>query len=205
MALLIEHSGQRPRVHPEAYVAPNAVLCGDVVVGEGTAVLFGAVLTAEGGRVETGKHCIVMENAVLRGTQRHPLKLGDNVLVGPHSHLAGCTVGDNVFLATGSTVFNGAVIGERAEVRIHGVVHVNTRLLPDALVPIGWIAVGDPAQILPPNEHDKIWAVQKELEFPRTVFGLPRPEKGESIMPKMAERYARALARHKDDRDVPPE
>lgn len=204
MALLVEHGGKRPRVHPTAYLAPNAVLCGDVTVGEGAAVLFGAVLTSEGGPVELGARCIVMENAVLRGTQRHPLRLGNNVLVGPHAHLTGCTVADNVFLATGAVVFNGATIGERAEVRIHGVVHVNTRLAADAVVPIGWIAVGDPAEILPPSEHDRIWETQQELQFSRTVFGLPRADAGQSIMPEMTGRYARALGRHKDDKVVPP-
>lgn len=204
MALLIEHGGKRPRVHATSYVAPNAVLCGDVRVGEGAAVLFGAVLTSEGGPVEIGARCIVMENAVLRGTQRHPLHLGNNVLVGPHAHLTGCTVADNVFLATGAVVFNGATIGERAEVRIHGVVHVNTRLAAAAVVPIGWIAVGDPAEILPPSEHDKIWETQQELQFSRTVFGLPLANAGESIMPEMTGRYARALGRHKDDKVVPP-
>jgi carbonic anhydrase/acetyltransferase-like protein (isoleucine patch superfamily) len=159
--MLLEHQGKRPRVHETAYVAPTATICGDVTIGENSRVLFGAVIVAEGGPVEIGAECIVMENAVIRGTRRHPIRIGHHVLVGPRAYLTGCTVEDNVFLATGATIFNGARIGTRAEVRINGVVHLKTNLPPDAIVPIDWVAVGDPAQILPPHEHENIWAIQK--------------------------------------------
>ncbi len=198
--MLIEHRGQRPQVDDSAYVAPNAVLCGDVRLDAGSRVLFGAVLTAEGGPVTIGESCIVMENAVIRGSKRHPVSLGRNVLVGPRAYLSGCTVEDDVFLATGATVFNGAVIGARAEVRINGVVHLKTRVPADATVPINWVAVGDPAKILPPDRHEEIWDVQEPLDFPREVFGLDRPAPGETIMPELTRRYAEALSAHRDDR-----
>jgi carbonic anhydrase/acetyltransferase-like protein (isoleucine patch superfamily) len=163
-------------------------------------VLFGAVLAAEGGPVIVGSHCIVMENAVIRGTRQHPTRLGDHVLVGPRAYLTGCTVEDCAFLATGATIFNGARIGARAEVRINGLVHLKTVLPADATVPIGWIAVGDPAEILPPKDHERIWAIQEPLDFPREIFGLERPPAGETIMPELTRRYARALGRHQQDR-----
>jgi carbonic anhydrase/acetyltransferase-like protein (isoleucine patch superfamily) len=93
--LLIEHLGERPTVDPSAYVAPSAVLSGAVRVGARSRILFGAVLTAEGGPLEIGEQCIVMENAVLRATRQHPLRLGDNVLVGPRAYLTGCHVADS--------------------------------------------------------------------------------------------------------------
>lgn len=196
----IEHQGKSPRVHESVYVAPNATICGDVTIGANSRILFGAVLVAEGGPVVIGSHCIIMENAVIRGTPRHPTHLGDHVLVGPRAYLSGCTVKDSAFMATGAAVFNGAVIGTRAEVRINGTVHLKTNLPPDATVPIGWIAVGDPAKILPPDEHDRIWAVQEPLDFPGTVFGLERADAGDNIMPELTRRYARYLGRHCSDR-----
>ncbi len=106
--MLIEHEGRRPDVHPSAYIAPTAVLSGDVRVGPGCQVLFGAVLTDDGGPVELGESTIVMENAVLRGTRRDPVRIGAHVLVGPGSYLVGARAEDDCFLATGVTVFNGA-------------------------------------------------------------------------------------------------
>jgi carbonic anhydrase/acetyltransferase-like protein (isoleucine patch superfamily) len=197
--MLIEHQGKRPRVHESAYIAPTAVLCGDVAIGENSRVLFGAVLAAEGGPIIIGANCIIMENAVIRGTPRHPTHIGDHVLVGPRAYLTGCKVEEDAFLATGATIFNAARIGTRAEVRINGVVHLKTILPPDTVVPIGWIAVGDPAEILPPEEHDRIWAIQEPLDFPGTVFGLERAPAGETIMPELTRRYAKALARHRQD------
>jgi carbonic anhydrase/acetyltransferase-like protein (isoleucine patch superfamily) len=198
--MLLEHRGKRPNIHASAYVAPTAVICGDVTIGENSRVLFGAALAAEGGPVVVGAHCIIMENAIIRGVRQHPTHIGNHVLVGPRAYLTGCTVEDNAFLATGTTVFNGARIGTRAEVRINGVVHLKTNVPPDAVVPIGWVAVGDPAEILPPSDHDRIWAIQEPLNFPRTVFGLERAPAGETIMPELTRRYARALEKHREDK-----
>lgn len=63
--MLIEHLAKSPIVDPTAYVAPNAVICGDVTVGPGARVMFGAQVVAEGGSIRIGRECIIMENAVL--------------------------------------------------------------------------------------------------------------------------------------------
>lgn len=201
--MLIEHRGKGPNIHETAYVAPTATVCGDVTVGENARILFGAVLAAEGGPVEVGAGCIVMENVVVRGTPSHPARLGRHVLVGPRAYLTGCAVEDNAFLATGATVFNGARVGAGSEVRINGVVHLRTALPEDSLVPIGWVAIGDPAEILPPQDHERIWAAQEPLDFPGTVFGVERGP-AERMMPEMLGRYAGALAAHRADRVLRP-
>jgi carbonic anhydrase/acetyltransferase-like protein (isoleucine patch superfamily) len=197
--MLIEHEGSRPEVHESAYVAPTAVLCGDVTIGPDSRVLFGAVLTAEGGPIEVGERCIVMENAVVRGRESHPVVLGDHVLAGPHAHVNGAHVEHDVFLATGASVFPGARVGHGSEVRIGAVVHVNSRLNPGSTVPIGWIAVGDPADLFPPDAHEELWRVQRAMDFPRTVFGL---ERAEATMERVSARYAKRFGRHRGDRVI---
>lgn len=197
--MLLEHRGKRPQIARSAYVAPNAVVCGDVAIGDHSRILFGAVLTAENGSVDVGSHCIVMEHAVIRGRDGHPTRLGDHVLVGPHAHVNGASVEDDVFLATGVAVFPGARIGRGAEVRINAVVHVNSALEAQVTVPIGWVAVGDPAVLFPPQRHDELWSVQRDLDFPGTVFGIAREE---ATMAKVTERYAELFGEHRDDRLV---
>jgi carbonic anhydrase/acetyltransferase-like protein (isoleucine patch superfamily) len=192
--MIVEHRGRVPEVDPSAYVAPNAVLCGDVRVGPDARVLFGAVVTAEDGRVEIGARCVVMENALIRARAAHPVRLGDDVLVGPHAHVNGCLIGAGSFIATGASLFPGAVLGRDVEVRINAVVHVNTTLADGAMVPIGWVAAGD--RILPPDKHDEIWAVQEGLDFPGTVYGLPRSASARERM----ERQAAWFGAHRDDR-----
>jgi carbonic anhydrase/acetyltransferase-like protein (isoleucine patch superfamily) len=195
----LEHNNQRPRLAEDAWVAPTAVLCGDVRVGRGSCIAFGAVLVAEGAPIVIGRQTIIREHALLRATPEHPLEIGDYVLVGPRAALYGCRIEDEVFLATGATVFHGAQIGRGGEVRINGVVHVRTRLAPGGLVPIGWVAVGDPAEILPANEHDRIWAVQRALDFPRVVYGLEREPDGSVDMRQLTARVATGLRRHAQD------
>jgi carbonic anhydrase/acetyltransferase-like protein (isoleucine patch superfamily) len=198
--VLIEHDGRRPTVDPSAWVAPTAVLSGDVRVGRDCRVLFGAVLSDDGGPVELGAQVIVMENAVIRGRVSHPVQIGDHVIVGPHAHVNGAQIGDDAFIATGAAVFPGARIGARAEVRIHGVVHVNTVLADDGVVPIGWVALGDPAQLLAPDRHEEIWSIQRELDFPGTVFGLPRDTP--DLSAAASRRYAERFGTHRDDREI---
>jgi gamma-carbonic anhydrase len=196
--MLLDHRGRTPAVDPSAYVAPTAVLCGDVRVGPEARILFGAVLTAEDGRIEVGARCVVMEQALVRGRSAHPVVLGDDVLVGPHAHVNGAAVGDGCFLATGCSLFPGSRLGRDVEVRVNGVVHVNTALADGAMVPIGWVAVGDPASILPPGSHDEIWAIQEGLDFPGTTYGLPRDAPARERMARQAAWFAA----HRDDRPV---
>jgi gamma-carbonic anhydrase len=167
--MLIEHRGKRPTVDPSAYVAPTAVLCGDVRIGP---------------------RCVVMENALACGREAHPVELGDDVLVGPHAHVNGSEVGDGCFIATGVSLFPGSRLGRDVEVRINGVVHVNTVLEDEAMVPIGWVAVGNPARTIAPWDHDEIWRIQEALDFPRTVYGLPRSASARERMEKQAGWFA---------------
>jgi carbonic anhydrase/acetyltransferase-like protein (isoleucine patch superfamily) len=195
-----EHLGAQPRIHPTAVVAPTAVISGDVEIGPDCQVLHGAVITAEGGAITLGENVIVMENALIRATATNPVHIGDHVLVGPMASVSGAVVEDEVFLATGTRTFNGAHIGARSEVRINAVVHLRTTLPPESVVPIGWVAVGEPVQILPPDRHEEIWAAQRELDFPGYVFGLDRETP--DLMVQLTERYGRSLARHAEDRRV---
>lgn len=151
----IEHRGKTPSVDPSAYIAPTAVLCGDVRVGPEARVLFGAVLSAEDGFVGSGS-----------------------------------------FLATGVSLFPGSRLGRDVEVRINGVVHVNSVLENEAMVPIGWVAVGNPARVIAPWDHDEIWRIQEALDFPGTVYGLARDAPARERM----ERQSDWFAAHRDDR-----
>jgi hypothetical protein len=91
------------------------------------------------------------------------------------------------------------IAGSAYEVRVNGVVHLKTNLAAGTIVPIGWVAVGDPATVLPPDQHDKIWTVQEPLNFPLTAYGIDRSE---ADMVKITRRVAEALASHAEDEVV---
>ena len=143
--------------------------------------------------------CIVRDNAVIRSTAKYPVEVGNAVLIGPHTALFGCTIEDEVFLATGTRVFHLAVVRKRAEVRVNAVVHLKTVVPQEATVPIGWIAVGDPARILSPDQHDAIWAIQKPLDFPATAYGLNRSSDGSVDMHELTSRLSESARRHRPE------
>jgi carbonic anhydrase/acetyltransferase-like protein (isoleucine patch superfamily) len=202
----IRHLGKAPSVHPEAYVAPTAVLSGEVIVGAGSCIMHGAVLSAEGGPVEIGDNCVIMENAVLRGTQQHPLVMGDHVLAGPHSHLTGCGISDEVFIATGAMVFNGAHMGRGSSVALGGAVHIGCIVPPLTRIPIGWVAVGDPARMYPPSEAEPIRAGLTEAGgFLPFVFGVDDAGDRREQMRAALQRYTKAMVHHHREDDIVPD
>jgi carbonic anhydrase/acetyltransferase-like protein (isoleucine patch superfamily) len=139
-----------------------------------------------------------MENALIRARAAHSVVIGDDVLIGPHAHVNGARIGAGAFIATGAGLFPGATIGAGAEVRIRGVVQVNTALPDGGMVPIGWVAVGDPATVLPPDRHDEIWAIQRELDFPGTVYGVSRDASATERMTRQTDWFGA----HRDDRAI---
>jgi len=202
--MLIEHQSKRPNIDPSAYVATTAVICGDVTIGPRTHVSFGAVIEAHGAPVRIGAQCVLRENLNIRSTSRNAVEIGDHVLIGPHSSLKGCVVEDECFLATGVKIYQGAVIRRRTEVRIDGVVHVRSVLPPDSLVPIKWVAVGDPAQLFPPDKHEDIDAVLARMNFAEEVYGMERQAGGgvDMDMKELTKRVTSGLASHRDDREL---
>ncbi len=106
--MLISHEGKNPEIHPAAYIAPSATICGDVKIGPGCRVMHGASIIAEGGRISIGEHCIIFENAVVRSNVKHSASIGNYCLIGPGAHVVGCTIEDEVFIATGASILHGA-------------------------------------------------------------------------------------------------
>lgn len=197
--MLYTHDGHSPTLDPNAYLAPNAALVGDVTVEAGARILHGAQVISEGGPIRIGPGTIVMQNAVLRAIPDAPLTIGEACLVGPQAHVTSCTLEREVFVATGAAIFHRAVLEEGSEVRVHGVVHVGSRLTAGTTVPIGWIAVGDPAKVLPPEKHDEIWEIQQGLHFPKVAYGLSRDE---ASVAAITERMAERLDSHRGDSAV---
>jgi hypothetical protein len=79
---------------------------------------------------------------------------------------------------------------------------VRTRVLEHSVIPIGWVAVGDPAHIMPPDQHDAIWKIQEPLNFPKFLYGVERPAKGQTNMPEITAARSKARADHQQDRPM---
>ena len=172
--MLIRHRGARPRVDSSAYVAPNATLVGDVLVGPHARVMYGAVLDAEGSRVEVGAHTIVSEHAVLRATAvtDAPVVLADHVFVGPHATVLGARVAQAAYLAANATVLQSAAVGAGACVAVGALVHARTVLPAEFFLPPHTTVVGDPAEVFGPDRAEELAAAIAGVGFADAAFGV---------------------------------
>lgn len=177
--MLIRHRDGEPIVDPTAWVAPTATLVGDVRVGPGARVLYGAVLDAEGSRVEVGESTIVSEYAVLRATavttKDTAVRLGDHVFVGPHATVLGATIGRCAYLAAHVTVLQLARLGTGAVVAVGSLVHARTVLPDEFFVPPHVTAIGDPVRVLSPDRTDEVANAIRDTAFADAAFGVRTP------------------------------
>ncbi|QEV16440.1 gamma carbonic anhydrase family protein [Streptomyces alboniger] len=201
--MLRQLRGHSPTVHPEARVAPTAVVSGAVTIGPGAVVLDGAVITAESASVEIGAESIVMENAVVRGAGSHPAVIGERTMIGPGTHITGARIGGECMIATHSSVFNGAHLDDGVLVAIGAIVHVGTRLLEGDRVPMQHIAVGDPAEIYPPERAAEAHRAVERIGFTTQVFGHDTGDLSfRESMAWLCGTYSRALRRHGHEKEV---
>lgn len=131
--MLIEYNGKAPRVAPDAFVAPTAVLIGDVEVEGGASVWWGAVLRGDWNHIRVGARSSVQDNSVVHCTAMGGTDIGTDVTVGHAAVLHGCTIKDGALVGINSTVLDGAVVGAESVVSAGSVVTPGTEIEPRVL------------------------------------------------------------------------
>lgn len=139
---IYELEGVAPRIDPEAFVHPEAVVIGDVTIGAESSVWPGAVLRGDYGTITIGARSSIQDGTVVHAGPGFPTTVGDDCVVGHLTHLEGCTLEDGSLAGSGSVVLHWATIGPGATVAANAVVPNHT------LVPPGALAVGVPVKIL---------------------------------------------------------
>ena len=130
-----------PVIDPEAYVHPDAVIVGSVVLGPGASVWPGAVLRGDSGLIRIGDRTNIQDGTIVHTTQDWPTIIGADCVVGHRAHLEGCVVEDGCLIGSGSLVLN------RARVHAGAVVAAAALVRQDTVVPAGALAVGVPATV----------------------------------------------------------
>ena len=138
-----DYNGVLPQLGPGTYLAPDAVVIGDVRTGSDVSFWFKTVTRGDVNSIAIGDETNVQDGSVLHVThETHPLVVGRRVIVGHHVVLHGCTIGDGALIGIGSRVLDGAVVEPGAQVGAGAVV------APDSVVPSGFLALGVPARVV---------------------------------------------------------
>lgn len=139
--MIIEYRGKRPKVDPSAFVAPTAVLIGDVEVGPESSIWFGAVLRGDNGPIRVGARTSIQDNAVVHVSERGGTYVGDDVTVGHCAVMEDCRIARHALIGSNATLLNGCTIGEGALIAAGSVVG------QDAAIPARVVAAGAPATV----------------------------------------------------------
>lgn len=127
--------------HPTAFIAPGAVVLGDVTIGENSSVWFGAVIRGDTERIVIGKETNIQDGCILHADAGFPCTLGDRVTLGHGAIVHGATVEDDVMIGMRAVVMNGAKIGRGSIVAVGAIV------LEEMHVPPGSVVMGTPAVV----------------------------------------------------------
>jgi carbonic anhydrase/acetyltransferase-like protein (isoleucine patch superfamily) len=143
MATIIPFAGKTPRIHPTAFIAPTAVLIGDVEIGAESSVWFGAVLRADhpDHGIRVGARTSIQDNCVLHVSARGATIVGNDVTVGHGAVFESCEIHDGALIGMNSVLLHGCVIGEQALVAALSVVPTGMS------VPARTLVAGSPASI----------------------------------------------------------
>ena len=150
MALLKEVRGHKPQMGTDCFLADNATLVGNVVMGDQCSIWFNAVVRGDVEPIIMGNKVNIQDNATIHGTyQRAGTRIGNNVSIAHNAVVHGCTIGDNVLIGIGAIIMDNAVIGDNCIIAMGAVVPMNT------VIPQGTVYAGVPAKKLKDIEHEQ--------------------------------------------------
>jgi carbonic anhydrase/acetyltransferase-like protein (isoleucine patch superfamily) len=138
---IASYKGCSPKIPADCFIAETATLVGDIVLGEGSSVWYGASLRAEMSQMTLGKKCNVQDNCVLHTDLGFPTNIGNGVSIGHGAIVHGATIGSNVLIGIGSILLNGSKIGSDSMVGASALVTQGTEFPERSLI------LGSPASI----------------------------------------------------------
>jgi len=142
VATIVELDGVVPTIGEDVFLAPTAVLVGDVRIGDRANIWFGTVLRGDASHIEIGRGCSIQDNAVIHCATDLPTIVGEDVVVGHGAMLEGCTIEDGALVGMGAIVLQHARIGTGTLIAAGTVVAERQTLAP------GVLAAGVPARVL---------------------------------------------------------
>lgn len=146
---------KKTNVHPETFVAETADVLGNVKIGIGSSMWYGAVARGDMETITIGDHTNIQDNATIHVDTDEPCKIGDYTTVGHNAIIHGCTVGNNCLIGMGAIILNGAVIGDNSIIGAGSLITEQTIIPPNSLV------IGSPGKVRRQVTEEEIKAINE--------------------------------------------
>ena len=141
------HAGMQPRIAAGVYIDPDAVVIGDVEIGESSSVWPMTVIRGDIHRIRIGKRTSVQDGSILHVTHAgpfnpdgFPLIIGDDVTIGHKAMLHGCTIGNRILIGMAAVIMDGVVVGDEV------IIAAGTLVPPGKVLESGYLYMGNPAR-----------------------------------------------------------
>ncbi len=141
---LARHLGQIPNLRPAAFIASNATILGDVMLGDQSSVWYGCVLRGDINRIEIGEGTNIQDLSMVHLADNYGVKIGRYCTIGHRAIIHACEIGDECLIGMGATVLDGAKIGD------HCIVGANSLVTQGFVAPAGSMIFGAPAKVVRP-------------------------------------------------------
>lgn len=148
----------QPNVHPDAWIAPNAIVCADVRIGANATVWWNTVIRGDSDTVIVGEDSNIQDNSVMHTDEGFVLTVGRGVTVGHRVILHGCTLGDYAMIGMGSVIMNGAVIGPESIVGAGALVPEGKKF------PSRVLLLGSPAKVVRELTEDELAMLRRAAQ-----------------------------------------
>ncbi len=139
--MILNVEGHVPKIHSSAFIAPGAMIIGDVVIGEQSGIWFNCVLRGDIDRIMIGARSNIQDGTVVHLDPGSPVVIGDDVTIGHAAIIHACTIGNGALIGMGAIVLSGAQIGSEA------IVAAGTLVREGQQIPSKTVAMGVPAQV----------------------------------------------------------
>ncbi|HHV37902.1 MAG TPA: gamma carbonic anhydrase family protein [Tepidimicrobium sp.] len=153
--MIKEFQGILPDIAEDAFIADTAIVIGDVNIGEGSSIWYGAVLRGDIENISIGRNSNIQDNATVHADSKFPTQIGDYTVVGHNAIVHGCQVGNNCLIGMGAIILDGAVIGDNC------IIGAGTVITEGKEIPSNSLVIGVPGKVIRQVANDEIESIKK--------------------------------------------
>ena len=164
--MIKELRNKKLNINKSAFIAENAMVVGEVTIGENSSIWYSAVVRGDLEKIVIGDNTNIQENSTVHNDEGFPISIVNNVTVGHNCVIHGCTINNNSLIGMGSIILNGAKIGENTIIGAGSLVTKNKE------IPSGVLCMGSPAKVIRELTEEEIKSLKESADHYRKLSDI---------------------------------